>query len=86
MHNAGGICILLYRTMRERGQLTLQEKRTVSPRRRAARTFLQSACGMLAAVLLYALIGLLPQFPNWQLVLLILTASAAAAGIARMMN
>ncbi len=58
----------------------------VSPRRRAARTFLQSACGMLAAVLLYALSGTMPQIPNWQLILLILTAASAAAGIARLMN
>ena len=58
----------------------------VSPLRRAIRTFLQSACGMLGAVLVFACAGALPQMPDWQLALLILSASAAAAGLARLMN
>lgn len=58
----------------------------VSPRRRAARTFLQSLCGMLIVLLLLALTGGLPQLPNWQIALLILGAAALSGGIARIMN
>ena len=58
----------------------------VSPRRRAARTFLQSLCGMLTVLLLLALTGGLPQLPNWQIALLILSAAALSGGIARIMN
>ena len=58
----------------------------VSPLRRAARTFLQSLCGMLIVLLLLALTGGLPQLPAWQIALLILSAAALSGGIARIMN
>lgn len=64
----------------------MKHLRPVTAGMRAARTFLQSACGMLAAVLLCAWNGHLPELPGWQLALMILFASAAAAGIARIMN
>ena len=64
----------------------MQQTRPVSAGLRAVRTFLQTACGMLAAILLFAFAGILPEVPDWQPALLILTASAAAALIARIMN
>ena len=64
----------------------MQKPEPQSARRCAARAFLQSACGNIAAILLLALAGVLPDFPNWQLALLILTAAAAAALTAHIMN
>ena len=70
----------------ERGALNMRNVHPVSPRRRAARTFLQSLCGMLIVLLLFALTGGLPQLPNWKIALLILGAAGLSGGIARIMN
>ena len=64
----------------------MKPKNPVSARMRAFRTFLQSVCGMLAAVLLCALTGALPAVPGWQIALMILFSASAAALIARIMN
>ena len=55
-------------------------------RRRAFRTFLQTACGMLAAELAAAAAEPAAQTARWKTGLLILFASSVAAGIAAVMN
>lgn len=64
----------------------MKQIRQISAGLRAARTFLQTACGMLGTILIFALTGLLPELPDWQTALLILMSSSAAALIARIMN
>lgn len=54
--------------------------------RRAGRTFLQTACGVLSAGLVAAVTEMVEQVPGWKTGLLVLVASAVAAGIAAVMN
>ncbi len=54
--------------------------------RRAWRTFLQTACGVLAAGLVAAVTDSVQQVPGWKTGLLTLLASSVAAGIAAVMN
>lgn len=54
--------------------------------RRAGRTFLQTACGVLTAGLVAAVTDTVQQIPGWKTGLLTLLASAVAAGIAAVMN
>ncbi len=54
--------------------------------RRAGRTFLQTACGMLAAELTAAAGDFVKPEPEWKTGLLTLLAAAIAAGIAAVMN
>ena len=53
---------------------------------RAARTFLQSACGMLTVILLAAAADWLPALSSGMAALFVLTSSAIAAGISALMN
>lgn len=54
--------------------------------RRAGRTFLQTACGVLSAGLVAAVTEMVEQVPGWKTGLLVLLASAVSAGIAAVMN
>ncbi|GEM_PF-3449854 len=64
-----------------------QKKRHPDCLRRAFRTFLQSACGVLTALMAASLLRWLPaDVTGWKAALLVLTASAVAAGIAAAMN
>lgn len=54
--------------------------------RRAGRTFLQTACGVISAGLVAAVTEMVEQVPGWKTGLLALFASAVAAGIAAVMN
>ena len=49
--------------------------------RRACRTFLLTACGMLTALAAAALLGWFPEISGWRAALLLLTASAVSAGM-----
>ena len=54
--------------------------------RRARRTFLQTACGVIAAGLVAAVTDTVNQIPGWKAGLVTLLASAVSAGIAAVMN
>ena len=54
--------------------------------RRAGRTFLQTACGILCAGMTAALTDWVQQIPGWKVGLLTLLASSVSAGIAAVMN
>lgn len=54
--------------------------------RRAGRTFLQTACGVLSAGLVAAVTDIINHAPGWKLGLITLLASAVSAGIAAVMN
>lgn len=53
---------------------------------RASRTFLQTACGVLTAVMTAAVTETVPQIEAWKTVLLTLLASGTAAAAAAVMN
>lgn len=54
--------------------------------RRAGRTFLQTACGVLSAGLVAAVTDMINRTPGWKLGLITLLASAVSGGIAAVMN
>ncbi|MCQ2407783.1 MAG: hypothetical protein MJ065_04560 [Oscillospiraceae bacterium] len=54
--------------------------------RRAGRTFLQTACGVLFADMTAALTDWVQQIPGWKVGLMTLLASSVSAGIAAVMN
>ena len=54
--------------------------------RRAGRTFLQTACGVLSAGLVAAVTDTINHAPGWKLGLITLFASAVSAGLAAVMN
>lgn len=55
-------------------------------RKTAFRAFLQTACGVLTAAAAAAVTGIEPPAAGWKTALLTLTASAAAAGVAAVMD